>query len=143
MASTIVSRKTPALKSRRPQPRGAPSAGTGRSREASSRECAELPSREALIARLEAQRAELLSAMSNVNLARRTIEEHAAYPRFAGDLPTTPEQHARYRQRVLEALKDAAEALATAYPMLEKIAAALEVEEMLRQQPPAATRVAS
>jgi hypothetical protein len=44
---------------------------------------------------------------------------------------------------VLEALKDAGEALAGAYPMLEKIAAALEVEEMLKEQPPAATRVAS
>lgn len=143
MASTIVSRKPSGLKSRRQQARGAPAAGTGRSREAAARECAELPSRAALIARLEAQRTELLCAMSNVNLARRTIEEHAAYPRFAGDLPTTPEQHARYRQRVLEALKDAGEALATAYPMLEKIAAALEVEEMLKEQPPAATRVAS
>jgi hypothetical protein len=71
-ASTIVSRKPTSLKSRRQQARGAPAAGSRRSREASSRECAELPSR-----------------------------------------------------------------------MLEKIAAALEVEEMLKEQPAAATRVAS
>jgi len=50
----------------------------------------------------------------------------------------SPEQHARYRQRVLEALQDAGAALGTAYPMLERIVVALEVEEMSKEQPPAA-----
>ncbi|TLY82628.1 MAG: hypothetical protein E6K41_02915 [Gammaproteobacteria bacterium] len=37
-----------------------------------------MPSRKALVARLEAQRTDLLRAMACVNRARRTLEEHVA-----------------------------------------------------------------
>jgi hypothetical protein len=83
-----------------------------------------------LVARLEAQRIELLRAMSCVSLARRTIEEHAAYQPLS-DIPADPKEHEFYRQRVLAALRDARDALGTAYPMLERIAQALDVEEIL------------
>jgi hypothetical protein len=97
-----------------------------------------LPSREALIGRLEAQRVELLRAMSSVNLAQRTIAQHVAKPPFAGEPLLSPEQHELYRQRVLEALSDAGEALRTAYPMLEGIAEALAVEQILKEHMSAA-----
>ena len=109
----------------------------------------DLPSREALTARLESQRLELLRAMACVHVARRTIEEHGAEPRHGDVLPLKAEQHEGYRQRVLEALSVAGDALATAYPMLERIAEALDAEEMLkahavgRSQPPPARRSAS
>ena len=45
-------------------------------------------------------------------------------------------KHEVYEERVLEALNGAGEALATAYPMLERIAAALDVEEMLKEHAP-------
>jgi hypothetical protein len=109
----------------------------------------DLPSREALTARLESQCLELLRAMTCVHLARRTIEEHGAEPRHGDVLPIRPEQHGVYRQRVLEALSVAGDALATAYPLLESIARALEADEMLkahtaeRSGPPPARRSAS
>jgi hypothetical protein len=91
----------------------------------------ELPDRKALIARLETQRTELLRAMSCVRLARRTIEEHAARdPHHPG---IDPEES--YRQRVLAALEDARDALGIAYPILERIAEALDVEELLARGP--------
>ena len=122
--------------SRRPENRQvkstAPAVAPGQASQATQAP-GELPSREALIGRLEAQRAELLRAMSCVNLARRTIEEHVARPPFGGERPVSPEQHEFYRQRVLEALSDAAEGLRTAYPLLERIAQALAVEEILKE----------
>ena len=96
MAATIVSRKPRIVKASRQESRAA--AGR-RARESGAMDCGDLPSRAALVARLEAQRAELLRAMSDVNLARRTIEAHAAHPSF-GQPPVSPAQHARYRQRV-------------------------------------------
>ena len=78
----------------------------------------ELPSRAALIAHLEAQRAELLRAMECVNRARRTLEQRVV-------------NHAE--KRVLESLDNAKQALATAYPMLEGIAEALHVDEILKE----------
>ncbi|HYL03344.1 MAG TPA: hypothetical protein VEU54_07980 [Steroidobacteraceae bacterium] len=99
-------------------------------------EAVELPTREALAARLEAQRAELLRAMTCVNSARRTLEEHVAKPPFGGVIALSPSQHKSYREQVLEALTDAGEALATAYPMLERVAEALDVEELLQQHAP-------
>ena len=81
-----------------------------------------LPNRAALTARLEAQRAELLRVMECVNRARRTLEQHVVKesPRF-------------YEQRVLESLDVAKQALAAAYPMLERIAEALHVDEILKE----------
>ena len=96
----------------------------------------ELPSRQGLIARLETQRTELLRAMSCVNLARRTIEPHVVDVPVGSMGPVTPRQHQGYRQRVVEALNDASEALGTAYPMLERIAQALAIEEILREHTP-------
>jgi hypothetical protein len=101
-----------------------------------------LPNRAALVGRLEAQRSELLCAMSCVDLARRTIAEHRAIPK-AGAPPVDLEEHKVYRQRVLEVLSSAGEALSTAYPTLEHIVQALAVEEILKAhsptQPPAHT----
>ena len=96
----------------------------------------ELPSRAALIARLETQRTELLRAMSCVSLERRTIEQHVAKPPFGPASPLGARPHEIYRQRVLEALRDAGEALGTAYPMLERIAHALDVEQILKGHVP-------
>jgi hypothetical protein len=101
----------------------------------------ELPDRKALTARLERQRTELLRAMSCVSLARRTIEEeHAARdPHHLGNDPAGQDV---YRQRVLAALHGARDALGIAYPILERIAEALDVEELLargaKRQPPSA-----
>ena len=85
----------------------------------------ELPSRAALIARLEAQRVELLCVMECVNRARRTLEDNIVNQAVAS------EQHRFYEQCVLESLDDAKQALATAYPMLERISAAIHVDEIL------------
>ena len=85
----------------------------------------ELPSRAALIARLEVQRAELLRAMECVTRARRTLEQHITYS-------VTSARHRTNEQRVLESLEDATDALATACPMLERIAEALHVDEILK-----------
>jgi len=87
----------------------------------------ELPSRAALTARLEAQRAELLRVMECVNRARRTLEEHIIKHSLTSD------QHRFYERRVLDSLDDAKQSLATAYPMLERIAEALHVEEILKE----------
>lgn len=87
---------------------------------------AELPSRAALTARLEAQRVELLTAMECVNRARRALEEHVKYS-------SASEQHRLHEQRVLESLDDAKQSLAAAYPMLERIAEALHVEQILKE----------
>jgi len=109
----------------------------------------DLPSRRALSARLESQRLELLRAMACIHLARRTIEEHGAEPGHRDVLPFRAEQHDGYRQRVLEALLVAGDALARSYPMLERIAEALDAEEMLKahtlesSQPPPAKRSAA
>jgi hypothetical protein len=87
--------------------------------------------------------------MACVHLARRTIEEHVAEPRHGDVLPLRLEQHEIYRQRVLEALSVAGDALATAYPLLERIARALDADEMLKEHPaerappPAARRSAA
>lgn len=88
----------------------------------------ELPSRAALIARLEAQRAELLRVMECVNRAQRTLEEHIVKNSL------TSEQHRFYEQRMLESLNDAKQSLATAYPMLERIAEALHVDKILKKR---------
>lgn len=109
----------------------------------------DLPTRKALTARLESQRRELLRAMACVHLARRTIEEHGAEPGHRDVLPFGAEQHEHYRQRVLEALLVAGDALARGYPMLERIAEALAAAQMLNaqtvgsSQPPPATRSAA
>jgi len=109
----------------------------------------DLPSREALSARLESQRLELLRAMARICLARRTIDEHAAEPGHGDVIPFKDEHHAIYRQRVLDALSVAGNSLATAYPILERIAQILNAGEMLktqaieRSQPPNARRSAS
>ena len=87
----------------------------------------DLPSRKALATRLEAQRAELLRVMECVNRARRTLEEHIVGHWF------TSERHRFNEQRVLESLDDAQQSLAAAYPMLERIAEALHVEEILKE----------
>jgi len=87
----------------------------------------ELPSRASLTARLEAQRAELLRVMECVNRARRTLEQHVVK-----ESPGS-ERHHFYEQRVLESLDVAKQALATAYPMLERIAEALHVGEILKE----------
>ena len=87
----------------------------------------ELPSRAALTARLEAQRAELLRVMECVNRARRTLEEHIVGHWF------TSERHRFNEQRVLESLDDAQQSLAAAYPMLERIAKALHADEILKE----------
>lgn len=79
----------------------------------------ELRSRAALIAHLEAQRAELLRAMECMNRAIRTLERRVV-------------THGLDDQRVLELLDDAKQALATAYPMLEEIAEALHVDAILK-----------
>jgi len=84
----------------------------------------ELPSRAALTSRLELQRAELLRVMECVNRALRTLEKQGVKH------PVTSER--RYEQRVLGSLEDAKQALATAYPMLERIAEALHVDEILK-----------
>ena len=65
--------------------------------------------------------------MECVNRARRTLEEHIARYSF------TSEQHRLHEQRVLESLDNAKTSLATAYPMLERIAEALHVEEILKE----------
>ncbi|TMQ08998.1 MAG: hypothetical protein E6J91_31710 [Deltaproteobacteria bacterium] len=96
----------------------------------------ELPSRKALVARLETQRRDLLRAMACVNRARRTLEEHVAEGPAGPLQRISPKRHEVYEERVLEALNGAGEALATAYPMLERIAAALDVEEMLKEHAP-------
>ena len=86
----------------------------------------ELPSREALVARLEAQRTELLRVMECVNRARGTIEQQLVKQSLSSKRERFLEQH------VLKSLDDAKEALATAYPMLERIAEALHVDEILK-----------
>jgi len=134
MVATTANRNPRTAKARRQDARPPAAAGARQSRQATSSGCEGLPSRQALSARLEAQRAELLRAMAGVHRARRTIEGHIAYPPYRVGLSVSAEQHADYRQRVLEALGDASEALGTAYPLLERIAAALEVEEMLKEQ---------
>lgn len=136
MASPVARRKHRTSKPPRQENRqvksAAPAVAPGQASQATQAP-AELPSREALTGRLEAQRVELLRAMSCVNLARRTIEEHVARPPFGDERPVSPEQHELYRQRVLEALSDAGEGLRTAYPLLERIAQALAVEEILKE----------
>jgi hypothetical protein len=87
----------------------------------------ELPSRAALIARLEAQRAELLRVMECVNRAHHTLEEHIV------EHSVNFERHRFYEQRVLESLEDAKQSLATAYPMLKRIAEALHVDKILKE----------
>jgi hypothetical protein len=129
MASTTRNRKPPKATLRRQEILQAklvgPAVGGELSAEA-GRDPDELPNREALVERLEAQRADLLRAMASVNLAERTISQHVANAPLGRD-----------RQRALEALSDAGEALRTAYPLLERIAQALAVEEILKQHTPA------
>ena len=86
----------------------------------------ELPSRAALVARLEAQRTELLRVMECVNRARGTIEQQVVKQSVSS------KRERFLEQRVLRSLDDAKEALATAYPMLERIAEALHVDEILK-----------
>ena len=87
----------------------------------------ELPSRDALTARLEVQRAELLHVMDCVNRAHRTLEHEVLRQSLTSD------RHRFYEQRVLESLDKAKQALAMAYPMLERIAEALHVDKILKQ----------
>ena len=96
------------------------------------RESGELPSRAALVARLEVQRAELLRAMLCVNLARRSLEEHLGQPSLGTARLADNGLHPDDRQYSLEAVNAAGEALGSAYPMLERIAEALDVEEILK-----------
>lgn len=93
----------------------------------SQTQSSELPSRASLTARLEAQRAELLRVMECVNRARRTLEQHVVK-----ESPTSVQDHF-YERRVLESLDIAQQALAAAYPMLERIAEALHVDEILKE----------
>jgi hypothetical protein len=65
--------------------------------------------------------------MECVNRARRTLEQHVAK-----ESPASERQRC-YEQRVLESLDVAKQALATAYPMLERIAEALHVDEILKE----------
>jgi hypothetical protein len=65
-----------------------------------------LPSRDALTARLEAQRAELLNVMDCVNRAHRTLEHEVLRQSLTSD------RHRFYEQRVLESLDKAKQALA-------------------------------
>ena len=99
----------------------------------------DLPSRAALIARLEAQRDELLHAMACVNLARRTIEEHVLTPPPLLSAPSG-HQHEINRHQVLEALGNAHRSLATAYPILERIAEGLNAVEILKEHRPESSR---
>jgi hypothetical protein len=68
--------------------------------------------------------------MACVHLARCTLEQHreahADLPAFRGG------QDGSYEGRVLEALCVAGDALASAYPMLERIAQALDARKMLK-----------
>ena len=125
------------LQSRRRKPRppapGAAVLSRSKKGRQQSGDPGDLPSRKSLVARLESQRLELLRAMTCVHLARRTIEQHVAEPRHSDVRALRPEQHETYRQRVLEALGVAGDALATAYPMLERIARALDAGEMLKE----------
>jgi hypothetical protein len=77
----------------------------------------------ALTAHLEAQRTELLRVMEFVNQARRTLEEHIV----KHSLTSEGQQH------LLETLDNAKQSLATAYPMLVRIAEALHVDKILRE----------
>jgi len=120
-----VKRKTDTTKSRRREARPA---------DTPAPESGELLSRAALATRLEAQRTDLLRAMSCVGLAQRTIDEHLANPKPGGAAPVSAREAELHRQRVLDALQDAGEALRMAYPMLERIAQALAVDEILKQQ---------
>jgi multidrug efflux pump subunit AcrA (membrane-fusion protein) len=83
----------------------------------------ELPTRTALTARLEAQRAELLRVMEFVNRARRTLEEQIARHSLTFER----------QQQLLDTLDNAKQSLATAYPMLVSIAEALHVDEILNE----------
>jgi hypothetical protein len=65
--------------------------------------------------------------MECVNRARRTLEEHIVKHSLATD------QRRFYERRVLESLDNAKQSLATAYPMLERIAEALQVDEILKE----------
>jgi hypothetical protein len=88
------------------------------------------PSRAALTARLEAQRAELLRVMECVNRAHQTLEalvKHSA---------TSEQQHRFYEQSALELLNDAKQSLGAAYPMLERIAEALHADKILEEHTP-------
>jgi hypothetical protein len=65
--------------------------------------------------------------MECVNRARRTLEQRVVKH------AVTFERQRLYEQRVLESLDDAKQALTTAYPMLEGIADALHVDEILKE----------
>jgi len=65
--------------------------------------------------------------MECVNRARRTLEEHIA------NQSLTSQRHRFHEQRMLESLNEAKQSLATAYPMLERIAEALHVDEILKE----------
>jgi len=64
--------------------------------------------------------------MECVNRARRMLEHEVLSESF------TSQRHRLSEQRVLESLDNAKLALATAYPMLERIAEALHVERILK-----------
>ena len=132
MAATLVTRKPDRSKSRpkegRPDRQGS---SADRRPATAATHSAELLNRKALSERLEAQRLDLLRAMSCVSRAQRTIEEHVGAPTAGAGAPIAERQQEPYCQHVLDALHDAAEALRTAYPMLERIAQALAVEEIL------------
>jgi len=66
--------------------------------------------------------------MECVNRAQRTLEEHIVKNSL------TSEHHRFYEQRMLESLNDAKQSLATAYPMLERIAEALHVDKIPKKR---------
>jgi hypothetical protein len=74
--------------------------------------------------------------MSCVNLAKRIIEEHTLTPPVGAALSHKPNPSELYQQRVLDALSDAGEALAAAYPILERIAQGLAVAAILAERTP-------
>src|ERR1700751_643083 len=103
MSPTIRNPRRRKAKSRRQEileARRAPAAAEPRGPCEAVPEFPALPGPEALVGRLEAQRLELLRAMSCVSRARGTIEKHVAKPPFRGQRPVSPEQHEFYRQRV-------------------------------------------
>jgi len=63
--------------------------------------------------------------MECVNRARRTLEQQVVKH------PVTSQ--GLYEQRVLQSLEDAKQSLATAYPMLARIAEALHVDKILKE----------
>src|SRR5258708_17479131 len=141
MSVTSVVRPARSVKSRlRPSDKTNPAVPLPASRPAEgSADAGEFPSREALTTHLEAQRKTLLRAMACVSRAHRTLEKHLAKLSAAGEaLSPGAKRQELYELRALEALGEAGQALATAYPMLQRIADAPDVVEILKEPAPVA-----